>query len=763
MKTKSRNLIISFMLTLAMLLGVFAMIPMTVFAISDANKTAETIYVGGVALNAGQYVKNGETTATTGEPAEDASGFAWYTEDGTLVLVDYTYQGKGYEYSSGKYALIYSTGMLYVTGGGVNTLKQTQSGNMGIYSVGALTIAPMGTLTIESNNDSCLYSNNKITFSRYLGTVNLKSTGNAFAIFSYDNDEDGVDEEAIIVNGGDIYVETFYPISDLTINGGGFKVSGSQALSSAPDISAYEGDYTITVSENQDGSNPVTYNQDNISSYQYFRIAPPAKTVINSVSVSDIDLPEIGESFVYPDETALTYGGAYIVSGCWIEKYTGTEWIYLEDAEVIEHSVRYRYVLTLKPNAGYTFSEDITDDNVTINGKDGVVLMTFPDDAFTTKVEVALEFSYEAPATDYGIKIADTNDSGETIGVLITEENYTDVLGDGTVSYDPTKKTLTLNGYIYAGAGFDEDVAGAIFIDLPEDGMTINLMGENKISVASTFGAGFATFGGGGNLTIKGSGSLEMQVGMYGFMMRGDALIVDGGNITIETAGTPSAGLAVNNFIMNGGNLKIDSAFIGIITMNSASVIKINGGSLEIGVPNEGNTVAYPTGEMVFESKALDLSGYDGAYKMIAGVNADGTGTTDYSASDIATYKYIKLESAHVHDHGTAWESDANEHWNECECGDKANKAAHTDSNNDGKCDTCAYAMTKSDDATNKETDKVTDKNDATDKDDKDENDENDASEEKGGCGGCGSSAAISAIAIVAVIGTAAVIKKKED
>ena len=44
-----------------------------------------------------------------------------------------------------------------------------------------------------------------------------------------------------------------------------------------------------------------------------------------------------------------------------------------------------------------------------------------------------------------------------------------------------------------------------------------------------------------------------------------------------------------------------------------------------------------------------------------------------------------------------------------------------------------------------------------------DENDENDASEEKGGCGGCGSSAAISAIAIVAVIGTAAVIKKKED
>ena len=205
--------------------------------------------------------------------------------------------------------------------------------------------------------------------------------------------------------------------------------------------------------------------------------------------------------------------------------------------------------------------------------------------------------------------------------------------------------------------------------------------------------------------------------------------------------------------------------------MDSANVIKINGGSLEIGVLSEGNTVAYATGEMVFEAKAPDLSNYDGAYKMIAGVNADGTGTTDYSASDIATYKYIKLESAHVHDHGTAWESDANEHWNECECGDKANVAAHADTNNDEKCDVCGYAMPKADDPaptpdkdpdkeSDKETDKVTDKNDETDKDDEDEND---ASAEKGGCGGCGSSAALSALAIVCAVGTALVIKKKED
>ena len=61
------------------------------------------------------------------------------------------------------------------------------------------------------------------------------------------------------------------------------------------------------------------------------------------------------------------------------------------------------------------------------------------------------------------------------------------------------------------------------------------------------------------------------------------------------------------------------------------------------------------------------------------------------------TYIYAiweNIPAQHVHDYGTAWKTDANEHWNECDCGDKANKASHTDSNNDGECDTCEYQMT---------------------------------------------------------------------
>ena len=119
------------------------------------------------------------------------------------------------------------------------------------------------------------------------------------------------------------------------------------------------------------------------------------------------------------------------------------------------------------------------------------------------------------------------------------------------------------------------------------------------------------------------------------------------------------------------------------------------------------------------------------------------------------TYIYAIWENIpeqHVHDYGTAWKTDANEHWNECACGDKANKASHTDSNNDSKCDTCEYQMSTAPDNSDNPNDTPDDPTD----------DETEAPADKG-CGGCGSSAALSALAIVAVVGSALVIKKKED
>ena len=68
-------------------------------------------------------------------------------------------------------------------------------------------------------------------------------------------------------------------------------------------------------------------------------------------------------------------------------------------------------------------------------------------------------------------------------------------------------------------------------------------------------------------------------------------------------------------------------------------------------------------------------------------------GTATCTAKAVCTVCNNEYGNTAAHSHGSEWKTDANEHWNECACGDKANKAAHTDSNNDGKCDTCEYQM----------------------------------------------------------------------
>ena len=45
------------------------------------------------------------------------------------------------------------------------------------------------------------------------------------------------------------------------------------------------------------------------------------------------------------------------------------------------------------------------------------------------------------------------------------------------------------------------------------------------------------------------------------------------------------------------------------------------------------------------------------------------------------------------------WKYDEDNCWNECVCGDKTNVTKHADENNDGKCDACAYPVSKPSDS----------------------------------------------------------------
>jgi M6 family metalloprotease-like protein len=58
------------------------------------------------------------------------------------------------------------------------------------------------------------------------------------------------------------------------------------------------------------------------------------------------------------------------------------------------------------------------------------------------------------------------------------------------------------------------------------------------------------------------------------------------------------------------------------------------------------------------------------------------TGLKIYSCTtcgyEIRTETIPKLEPSHTHEFSTAWSSDGTDHWHECDCGEKADQAAHT-------------------------------------------------------------------------------------
>ena len=813
MKTKSRNLIISFLLTLAMLLGVFAMTPLTASAMSitptPQETPAETIYVGGVALNKGQYVKNGETTATTGEPDWEESGFAFYASSGTFHLSDYEYEGTGYTHDTSEKSVIYSEGKLEIILHGKNSIKNTADKSLwianGIRAKGNLIIDGPGSITINAPYAICGNNLVKFEYGRTVipsATVAIKAGGN------------------FIVNGGYVELHSTQPIDAAAsfISGGSFTATADESVfKTAPSISVGEDeDYMWYICTDVEGTNQVAYDPENITQYKYFAVLPPTPTEIDSISVSGVVLPALGgkvgdasyaaatcgtgyfvfdmyvdklvgdtwvaledtasivagvkyrvvlgidaeegytisadiaganvlvngqqatkhEIFAYPDynsidvyyefsytatstpitsisvsnlvlptagQTAadwdfnpgmLTFGGNYEFDDCGMEKYTGTEWVAMGAGDTtILTNVKYRFFIELSAAEGYSFSPELTSDDVTIGEYDTKLLGVDPSGELAA---VAVEFSYEASVTDYGITIAKKNGT-ETVGVLITPENCTDVLGDGTVSYDPTTNTLTLNGYKYEGEGvhFEEQEAFfCLMADVPTEGLTIALVGDNKISVSGSGSAGMIFFEGeGDDLTIKGNGSLTINAVMYGIALQADngRLKIEDGDIDITITGTMSVGIQAADFFMMDADLKITTAMLGIAAYSEDGIC-INGGSLEIGTAMGGYAfVCVDFEHMAFIPIMADLSGYVGAYKMTAGVNQDGSDATDFNEAYLSSYKYVKI--AHVHTFGTEWKSDASNHWNVCACGGKGNVAAHVDNDGDGKCDACEYQM----------------------------------------------------------------------
>lgn len=124
--------------------------------------------------------------------------------------------------------------------------------------------------------------------------------------------------------------------------------------------------------------------------------------------------------------------------------------------------------------------------------------------------------------TDYGITIVSPD---ATTQIDVTSKNYKDVMLDGTVSYDPETKVLTLN---------DANL-GCIRASQIQKPLTLRLVGDNTITTPQGIYSNALTMD---SLSIEGNGRLHVKAQLYAANFYvGISYQQSGGEVTLEGFG----------------------------------------------------------------------------------------------------------------------------------------------------------------------------------------------------------------------------------
>ena len=129
--------------------------------------------------------------------------------------------------------------------------------------------------------------------------------------------------------------------------------------------------------------------------------------------------------------------------------------------------------------------------------------------------------------TDYGITIVSPD---ATTQIDVTSKNYKDVMLDGTVSYDPETKVLTLN---------DANL-GCIRASQIQKPLTLRLVGDNTITTPQGIYSNALTMD---SLSIEGNGRLHVKAQLYAANFSVDiSYQQSGGEVTLEGFGVLNGG-----------------------------------------------------------------------------------------------------------------------------------------------------------------------------------------------------------------------------
>ncbi|MEA4893371.1 MAG: hypothetical protein VB085_12590, partial [Peptococcaceae bacterium] len=226
-------------------------------------------------------------------------------------------------------------------------------------------------------------------------------------------------------------------------------------------------------------------------------------------------------------------------------------------------------------------------------------------------------------------------------GIPVTDANKDNITGpgiSGTVSYDPSTKTLTLNNAVIAPAGSNDGKINAI---TSSTDITIELIGNNVLGTPPanpadvddyTIGSGISAQG--KDIKISGSGNLTIYNHVSG---------IEGKNVTIEMTGTLTVqeygtGAACclkadgGTLTINRGNLQLSSQVSNGLYGNS---IVINGGTITAQTKS--------TDHFAFNTAPTFSSGY--AHKVSAGNTAAAAREVQNPAAAAFTgSKYVRIE-----------------------------------------------------------------------------------------------------------------------
>ena len=152
-------------------------------------------------------------------------------------------------------------------------------------------------------------------------------------------------------------------------------------------------------------------------------------------------------------------------------------------------------------------------------------------------------------------------------GEQFTSEKLSIACGEGTASYDPNTKTLTLNNATITNGGKSDDSPKYGIRVVGDTDLTIKLSGTNSITLDN--GGGIFADGSSDNYNIIGDGKLTINV-------KWDALYTLNGNISISEGAkldiTSAQGCGITSY--NKGILSIDGAKVAVSSYYTAASAK---------------------------------------------------------------------------------------------------------------------------------------------------------------------------------------------